>query len=313
MMSKDEMFYEKMIEFTITEEKGRIDKILTDKLETMSRSKIQGLIADGHVLVNDEVVKANYKVKVKDEIVVSIPEAESIDVVAENLPIEIIYEDQDLIVINKAQEMVVHPAPGHQSGTVVNALLYHIDDLSGINGKIRPGIVHRLDKDTSGIMVVAKNDEAHNGLSEQLEDRSMERKYWALVHGVMPHSQGTIDAPIGRDPKNRQRYAVVSGGKEARSHFKLIEKLDEYSLLEIELETGRTHQIRVHLNYIDFPVAGDELYGPKKTLEGKGQFLHARRLGFIHPRTKEKMVFEANLPDIFEEQLEFLRTRKMNQ
>lgn len=312
-MSKDEIVFEEIIELTVVEEKGRIDKFLADKLDTMSRSKIQGLIADECVLVNDEVIKANYKVKANDEIVVSIPEAEPIDVVAEDLPIEIIYEDQDLVVLNKEQGMVVHPAPGHKSGTVVNALLYHIDDLSGINGKIRPGIVHRLDKDTSGIMVVAKNDEAHVGLSEQLEDRSMERKYWALVHGVMPHSQGTIDAPIGRDPKNRQRYAVVSGGKEARSHFKLIEKLDDYSLLEVELESGRTHQIRVHLNYIEFPVAGDELYGPKKTLEGKGQFLHARRLGFIHPRTKEKMEFEAELPAVFEEQLDFLRARKMNQ
>lgn len=312
-MSKDEMVYEEIIELTVAGEKGRIDRYLTDKLDTMSRSKIQGLIADEYVLVNDQVIKANYKVKTDDQIVVFIPEAEPIDVVAEDLPIEIIYEDQDLVVINKAQGMVVHPAPGHKSGTVVNALLYHIDDLSGINGKIRPGIVHRLDKDTSGIMVVAKNDEAHIGLSEQLEDRSMERKYWALVHGVMPHSQGTIDAPIGRDPKNRQRYAVVSGGKEARSHFKLIEKLDDYSLLEVELESGRTHQIRVHLNYIEYPVAGDELYGPKKTLEGKGQFLHARALGFVHPRTQEKMYFEAELPTVFKEQLEFLRARKLNQ
>lgn len=312
-MSKDEIVYEEVIELTVLGEKGRIDKFLADKLDTMSRSKIQGLIADEFVLVNDEIIKANYKVKENDKIVLSIPEAEPIDVVAENLPIEIIYEDQDLVIINKAQGMVVHPAPGHHTGTVVNALLYHIEDLSGINGKIRPGIVHRLDKDTSGIMVVAKNDEAHVGLSEQLEDRSMERKYWALVHGVMPHSQGTIDAPIGRDPKNRQRYAVVSGGKEARSHFKLIEKLDDYSLLEVELESGRTHQIRVHLNYIEYPVAGDELYGPKKTLEGKGQFLHARGLGFVHPRTKEKMYFEAKLPAIFEEQLEFLRARKKNQ
>lgn len=312
-MSKEERNYEEIIELKVLKEKGRIDKYLVSQLEKMSRSKIQGLISDGFVLVNEETVKSNYKIKTDDKIVISIPEAEAIDVDPENLPIDIIYEDKDLVVVNKEQGMVVHPAPGHHSGTLVNALLYQIDDLSGINGKIRPGIVHRLDKDTSGIMVVAKNDEAHVYLSEQLQDRSMERKYWALVHGVMPHNQGSIDAPIGRDPKNRQRYAVVDGGKEALSHFKLLEEFDDYSLLEVELESGRTHQIRVHLNYIDYPVAGDELYGPKKTLEGAGQFLHARGLGFIHPRTKEKMYFEAEPPAVFKENLAFLRERKMNQ
>lgn len=312
-MSKEEINYEEVIEFKALQEEGRIDKYLTNELETMSRSKIQGLIEDEFVLVNGEIVKSNYKVQANDEIVLSIPEAEPIDVAPENLPIDIIYEDEDLIVINKAQGMVVHPAPGHSSGTLVNALLYHIDDLSGINGKIRPGIVHRLDKDTSGAMVVAKNDEAHVHLSKQLEDRTMEREYWALVHGLMPHSQGTIEAPIGRDPKNRQRYAVVSEGKEARSHFRTIERFEEYSLLEVALESGRTHQIRVHLNYIEFPVAGDELYGPRKTLKGKGQFLHARSLGFIHPRTEEKMKFEAELPILFEETLNYLRAHKKNQ
>ncbi len=312
-MSKEEINYEEVIELKALKEEGRIDKYLTDELETMSRSKIQGLIEDELVLVNGEIVKSNYKVQIDDEIVLSIPEAEPIDVEPENLPIEIIYEDEDLIVINKAQGMVVHPAPGHSSGTLVNALLYHVDDLSGINGKIRPGIVHRLDKDTSGAMVVAKNDEAHVHLSKQLEDRTMERGYWALVHGVMPHNQGTIEAPIGRDPKNRQRYAVVSGGKEARSHFRIIERFEEYSLLEVALESGRTHQIRVHLNYIEFPVAGDELYGPRKTLKGKGQFLHARNLGFVHPRTGEKMEFEAELPILFEETLNYLRAHKKNQ
>lgn len=312
-MSKNEKKIEETIELTVTADDGRIDKYLVEQLETMSRSKIQGLIADGYVKVNEKIIKANYKVQAADQIIVSIPEAEAIAIQPEDIPLDIIYQDQDIVVLNKAQGMVVHPALGHENGTLVNALLYHIDDLSGINGEIRPGIVHRLDKDTSGIIIVAKNDEAHVALTEQLANRTMERTYWAIVHGVMPHSQGTIDAPIGRDPRNRQRNAIVTEGKEAISHFKLLETFDEYSLLEVQLESGRTHQIRVHLNYIDFPVAGDELYGPRKTLTGKGQFLHARRLGFIHPRTGEKMVFEAELPAIFQEQLEFLRAHKMNQ
>lgn len=312
-MSKEERTIEERIELTIAVDNGRIDKYLVDEFDNMSRSKIQGLIEEGFIEVNDQEIKSNYKVQAGDQIIVSIPEAEAIDVIPEDIPLDIIYQDQDLIVLNKEQGMVVHPAPGHKSGTLVNALLYQIDDLSGINGEIRPGIVHRLDKDTSGIMVVAKNDEAHVALSEQLADRSMERTYWALVHGIMPHNQGSIDAPIGRDPRNRQRNAVVTEGKKAVSHFKLLEKFEDYSLLEVQLESGRTHQIRVHLNYIDFPVAGDELYGPRKTLEGKGQFLHARRIGFIHPRTGEKMIFEADLPKVFEEELEFLREHRENQ
>lgn len=312
-MSKEEEIIEERIELTVAVNSGRIDKYLADELDNMSRSKIQGLIEEGFIKVNDQEIKSNYKVQADDQITISIPEAEAIDIIPEDIPLDIIYQDQDLIVLNKEQGMVVHPAPGHKSGTLVNALLYQIDDLSGINGEIRPGIVHRLDKDTSGIMVVAKNDEAHVALSEQLADRSMERTYWALVHGIMPHNQGTVDAPIGRDPRNRQRNAVVTEGKEAVSHFKLLERFEEYSLLEVQLESGRTHQIRVHLNYIDFPVAGDELYGPRKTLEGKGQFLHARRIGFIHPRTGEKMIFEAELPRIFEEELEFLREHRENQ
>ena len=312
-MSKEEKSIEERIELTVRIDGGRIDKFLADKLENMSRSKIQGLIEEGFIEVNDKEIKSNYKVRADDRITISIPEAEGIDIIPENIPLDIIYQDQDLIVLNKEQGMVVHPAPGHKSGTLVNALLYQIDDLSGINGEICPGIVHRLDKDTSGIMVVAKNDESHVALSEQLANRSMERIYWALVHGIMPHNQGTIDAPIGRDPRNRQRNAVVTKGKEAISHFKLLEKFENYSLLEVQLESGRTHQIRVHLNYIDYPVAGDELYGLRKTLEGKGQFLHARRLAFIHPRTGKKMAFEAELPTIFKTKLEFLREHRENQ
>lgn len=312
-MSKNKKKYEKIIRLEVDDDKNRIDKFLAQKIEKMSRSKIQKLIEKGLVFVNEKKVKASDKVQTHDQIVVYVSEAKKVDLSPEDLPLDIIYQDKDLIVLNKAQGMVVHPSAGHEDGTLVNALLYHVDDLSGINGEIRPGIVHRIDKDTSGIMVVAKNDEAHVKLSEQLADRSMERKYWTLVHGVMPHKQGTIDAPIGRDPKKRQQNAVVTGGKSAVSYFKLLEEFEEYSLLEVELESGRTHQIRVHLKYIDYPVAGDEVYGPRKTLKGKGQFLHAHSLKFIHPRTGEEMYFEAELPKIFKKQLEHLREHKMNQ
>lgn len=291
------------IELEVSNENGRIDKFLAQKLEKMSRSKIQKLITDEAVLVNDEIIKANYKVQAGDIIVVTIPEPESVDVKAENIPLDILYEDADIVVINKAQGMVVHPAVGHREGTLVNALLYHIKDLSGINGKIRPGIVHRLDKDTSGVLVVAKNDEAHVNLSEQLQKRTMKRKYWALVHGVITHEHGTIDAPIGRDPKDRQKFTVITGGKNAISHFNVIDRFKDYTLVEVSLETGRTHQIRVHFNYINHPVAGDEVYGPQKTLQGNGQFLHAHNIELIHPRTGEIMQFEAPMPTIFEETL----------
>jgi len=301
--------YEEIITITVSTDAGRIDKYLVNELKNISRSKIQLLIDERNILVNNEPTKSNYKVQAQDQIQISIPEPEPIDVLPEDIPLEIIYEDKDIAVINKPQGMVVHPAAGHNHGTLVNALLYHIKDLSGINGKIRPGIVHRLDKDTSGILVVAKNDEAHVKLSEQLQDRSMQRKYWAIVHGVLPHNHGTIDAPIGRDPKNRQQFTVVTGGKESISHFRVLERFKDYSLLEVSLETGRTHQIRVHLKYINFPIAGDEVYGPKKTLKGNGQFLHAHTIEFIHPRTRERMHFEAEVPSAFEEALEQLRIK----
>lgn len=309
-MTKNEMNdIEERITITVEGEEGRIDKYLATELTDMSRSKIQLLIDEENILVNSKPIKSNYKLQPNDEIKISIPEPEPIDVTPEDIPLDIVYEDQDVVVVNKPQGMVVHPAAGHSHGTLVNALLYHIDDLSGINGKIRPGIVHRLDKDTSGILVVAKNDEAHVKLSEQLQDRSMTRKYWTIVHGVLPHNHGTIDAPIGRDLKNRQQFTVVTGGKEAVSHFRVLERFKNYSLLEVSLETGRTHQIRVHLKYINFPVAGDEVYGPKKTLKGNGQFLHAHTIEFIHPRTGELMHFEAPVPPIFEETLEQLRLK----
>lgn len=294
-------------EFQIEQKSGRVDKYLTTELETMSRSKVQNLIADGYVFVNGETIKANYKLEAGDKVEVFVPEPEAVDVEAEDIPLDIIYEDKDIVLINKAQGMVVHPGAGNPNGTLVNALLFHIKDLSGINGEIRPGIVHRLDKDTSGILIVAKNDEAHVNLSEQLQNRTVKRKYWALVHGVLPHEHGTINAPIGRDPKDRQKFTVIKGGKEAISHFRVLERIQKFSLMEVSLETGRTHQIRVHLNYIDHPVAGDKIYGPKKSLEGNGQFLHARMLEFTHPRTGETMSFEAELPAIFEETLDRLR------
>ena len=306
-MTKNNENIEEIITLTVPVDAGRIDKYLANELENMSRSKIQLLIDEQNILVNDEPIKSNYKVQSQDEIQISIPEPEPIDVIPEDIPLEIIYQDEDIAVINKPQGMVVHPAAGHNHGTLVNALLHHIKDLSGINGKIRPGIVHRLDKDTSGILVIAKNDEAHVKLSEQLQDRSMQRKYWAIVHGVLPHNHGTIDAPIGRDPKNRQQFTVVTGGKESISHFRVLERFKDYSLLEVSLETGRTHQIRVHLKYINFPIAGDEVYGPKKTLKGNGQFLHAHTVEFTHPRAGNLMHFEAEVPSTFEGALEELR------
>lgn len=297
--------------FKVEEQKSiRIDKYLTKQLEDFSRSKVQQLISEGLVFVNDERIKANYKVENGDVITVTIPEPEEIDIKSENIPLEILYEDEDIVVINKPQGMVVHPGAGNPDGTLVNALLYHIDDLSGINGEIRPGIVHRLDKDTSGVLVVAKNDTAHVHLSEQLQNRTVKRTYWAIVHGQIPHEHGTIDAPIGRDPHDRQKFTVIKDGKEAITHFKVLEHFNHYTWVEVSLETGRTHQIRVHFNYINHPVAGDTTYGPRKTLKGKGQFLHARALEFIHPRTKETMYFEAELPEIFEKNLEILRIPK---
>lgn len=297
--------------FKVEEQKSiRIDKYLTKHLEDFSRSKVQQLISEGLVFVDDERIKANYKVENGDVITVTIPEPEEIDIKSENIPLEILYEDEDIVVINKPQGMVVHPGAGNPDGTLVNALLYHIDDLSGINGEIRPGIVHRLDKDTSGVLVVAKNDTAHVHLSEQLQNRTVKRTYWAIVHGQIPHEHGTIDAPIGRDPHDRQKFTVIKDGKEAITHFKVLEHFNHYTWVEVSLETGRTHQIRVHFNYINHPVAGDTTYGPRKTLKGKGQFLHARALEFIHPRTKETMYFEAELPEIFEKNLEILRIPK---
>ncbi|OJG74308.1 RluA family pseudouridine synthase [Enterococcus quebecensis] len=276
-------------------------------LKDHSRSQIQQWLKDQNVTVNGEVTRSNYKVKENDEISINVPEPEELDVQAENIPIEIVYEDDDVLVINKPQGMVVHPSAGHQDGTLVNALLYHIKDLSSINGIIRPGIVHRIDKDTSGLLMVAKNDKAHIALAEQLKDKTSLRKYIALVHGEISHDKGEINAPIGRSKNDRKMQAVIEGGKPAVTHFEVLERFDDFTLVQLQLETGRTHQIRVHMKYIGFPVAGDPLYGPRKTLKGKGQFLHAEMLGFKHPTTGQMMVFEAPLPDLFEKTLDQLR------
>ncbi|WP_207694946.1 RluA family pseudouridine synthase [Enterococcus sp. DIV0212c] len=295
------------INVKIKQEKGRIDKVLSDLLKDHSRSQIQQWLKDENVTVNGEVTRSNYKVKENDEINITIPEPEELDVQAENIPIEIVYEDDDVLVINKPQGMVVHPSAGHKNGTLVNALLYHIKDLSSINGIIRPGIVHRIDKDTSGLLMVAKNDKAHVALAEQLKDKTSLRKYVALVHGEISHDKGEINAPIGRSKNDRKMQAVIEGGKSAVTHFEVLERFNDFTLVQLQLETGRTHQIRVHMKYIGFPVAGDPLYGPRKTLKGKGQFLHAEMLGFKHPTTGQMMVFEAPLPDLFEKTLDQLR------
>lgn len=291
------------LKISITEEKGRIDKVLAEKLANYSRSQIQLWLKEACVKIDGVVVKANYKVQKGDRITIQIPEPETLDLIAENLPLEIVYEDADVAVINKPQGMVVHPSAGHPNGTLVNALLYHLNSLSSINGVIRPGIVHRIDKDTSGLLMVAKNDQAHEDLAKQLKDKTLLRKYVALVHGVIPHDKGVIRAPIGRSTVDRKMQAVVDNGKDAVTHFQVLERYEDYTLVELQLETGRTHQIRVHMQYIGYPLVGDPVYGLKRTIKGNGQFLHAKLLGFTHPSTAEKMVFEAPLPEIFKKTL----------
>lgn len=298
-----------VVTFTIEVENAgeRIDKALSTIQSEWSRSQIANWISEGIVKVNGEEVKAKYKVKEGDTIEIDVPEPEELEIVPEDLNLEIVYEDEDVLVVNKPKGMVVHPAPGHTAGTLVNGLMYHCKDLSGINGVLRPGIVHRIDKDTSGLLMVAKNDNAHHSLVEQLVNKTVTRKYTALVHGHIAHDKGTIDAPIGRDPKDRQKQAVVDNGKHAVTHFNVLERFGNYTLVECRLETGRTHQIRVHMNYIGYPLVGDPKYGPKKTIDFGGQVLHAGVLGFVHPTTGEYLEFEAPLPDDFVSLLEQLR------
>ncbi|MBF1697514.1 MAG: RluA family pseudouridine synthase [Streptococcus cristatus] len=284
----------------------RLDKAVAE-LTDLSRSLANEQIKDGQILVNGQAKKAKYSVKEGDVISYELPEPEVVEYVPEDIPLEIVYQDEDVAVVNKPQGMVVHPSAGHTSGTLVNALMYHIKDLSGINGVLRPGIVHRIDKDTSGLLMIAKNDQAHVSLADELKDKKSLRKYWAIVHGNLPNDRGVIEAPIGRSEKDRKKQAVTVKGKPALTRFQVLERFGDYSLVELQLETGRTHQIRVHMAYIGHPVAGDEVYGPRKTLKGHGQFLHARTLGFTHPRTGEVLEFTAEAPAIFQETLAKLR------
>ncbi|UOQ47940.1 RluA family pseudouridine synthase [Gracilibacillus caseinilyticus] len=291
------------------EEAGtRIDKLLVDVTEDFSRSQIKMWFEKDLVSVNDKVVKQNYKCQNGDTIEWMVPVAKPLDVEPKNIPIDIVYEDQDILVINKQSGMVVHPAAGHFEDTLVNALLYHCDDMSGINGVKRPGIVHRIDKDTSGLLVVAKHDKAHERLAKQLKEKTMKRSYKAIVHGDIPHDYGTIDAPVGRSEKNRQLMAVTEKGKPAVTHFEVIERLHgKFTFVKCMLETGRTHQIRVHMKYIGYPLVGDPKYGQRKTIDVEGQALHAYQLKFVHPVTDEQMEFEAPLPTKFEQVLENIR------
>ncbi|CAD2077014.1 RluA family pseudouridine synthase [Phocicoccus pinnipedialis] len=285
----------------------RLDQYLVQIIEDTSRTDVQNRIKEGLITVNGNIVKPNYKIRADD--IIESEERELIDseIKPENLNLDIIYEDDDVAVVYKPKGMVVHPAAGHNSGTFVNGLMYQLETLSGINGELRPGIVHRIDKDTSGLLMVAKNDVAHRDLSEQLQNKTVDRKYVALVHGIIPHNKGTIDAPIGRNPKERQEMAVVDNGKDAITHFNVIERFDDYTLVECILETGRTHQIRVHMNYIGYPIVGDPKYGQKTTFKTNGQLLHAGTVGFIHPTTKEHLVFKSDLPVEFTEVLNELR------
>ncbi|MBO1578767.1 RluA family pseudouridine synthase [Bacillus sp. XF8] len=298
-----------VVQVTVAEEQKneRIDKFVAGVNNEWSRTQVQQWIKDGVVTVNGNTIKGNYKVKANDEIAVAIPEPEELDILPEDMNLEIYYEDADVLVVNKPRGMVVHPAPGHTSGTLVNGLMHHCKDLSGINGVMRPGIVHRIDKDTSGLLMVAKNDMAHESLVNQLVAKTVTRRYKAIVHGVIPHDKGTIDAPIARDKKDRQSMTVDENGKHAVTHFQVLERFKDFTLVECRLETGRTHQIRVHMKYIGYPLAGDPKYGPKKTLDINGQALHAGILGFDHPRTGEYIEFEAPVPAVFEEVLNVLR------
>ncbi|CAM3697583.1 RluA family pseudouridine synthase [Mesobacillus zeae] len=285
----------------------RIDKVVSSRNEEWSRSQVQHWIKDGHILVNGKPVKSNYKCSKNDVIEIKEPEPEELNILPEDMDLQYYYEDSDVLVVNKPKGMVVHPAPGHTAGTLVNGLMAHCTDLSGINGVLRPGIVHRIDKDTSGLLMVAKNDMAHESLVNQLVNKTVTRRYKAIVHGVIPHDHGTIEAPLGRDTKDRQSMAVVDNGKHAVTHFNVIERFNDFTFVECVLETGRTHQIRVHMKYIGYPLAGDPKYGPKKTPDLGGQALHAGVLGFSHPRTEQYLEFEAPLPADFERFLESLR------
>lgn len=289
----------------------RVDKYIYDSLDVVtSRTQIQGWIKDGCVTVNGVPVKSNHKVSEGERITVRIPAPVEAEIEPEPMELDVVYEDGDIIVVNKTRGLVVHPAAGHYSGTLVNGLLFHCKDLSGINGELRPGIVHRIDKDTSGLIMAAKNDNAHRKLADQLKEHSVTRKYIAVVHGVMQHERGTVDAPIGRDPHDRKLYTVTEkNSKHAVTHFTVLERLKDFTVLELKLETGRTHQIRVHMKYIGFPLVGDPAYGKSRDKEMKGQALHAAVLGFKHPVTEEYLEFSRPIPGDMQELLERFRKK----
>lgn len=298
--------------FTVENQEGeRIDRYLSEEMEDRSRSYIQKLIKDQYVIVNQKPVKANYRLSLGDMVEITLPEAKEPDIIPENIPLDILYEDQDIIIVNKPKQMVVHPAPGHYSGTLVNALMYHCgQELSGINGTMRPGIVHRIDMDTTGSLIVCKNDMAHQSLSDQLKVHSIKRVYVAIVHGNIKEDNGTVNAPIGRHPTERKKMSIhTKNGRNAITHYKVLERFGEYTYIQCELETGRTHQIRVHMASIGHPLVGDQVYGPRKCPFPKlqGQTLHAKTLGIIHPRTGEYLEINAPLPDYFIELLDRLR------
>ena len=288
--------------FVVTEEQvgSRIDVLVSTYMTNISRTRAAELVRNGLVLINGAVKKAKYKPQVGDEIEISVPEVAALEIISEDLNLDIIYEDSSIAIVNKPSGMVVHPSLGHSNGTLVNGLMHAIKDLSGINGERRPGIVHRIDKDTSGILMVAKNDKAHESIVTQFKEKTVKREYVALVHGVIDHDLGKVDAPIGRDPKDRIRYDVVLGGKESVTHFEVLQRFTQYTLVKCRLETGRTHQIRVHMRYIGHPLVGDSLYGPRKTqVSNFGQFLHAKSIGFDHPETDVFLEFEAEMPEEF--------------
>ena len=296
-----------VMEITPEMEGERIDKCISNYLESLSRSYIQKIIKDGKAYVNDAVVKANYKVKVDDKVQFEIPDCEEPDIPPQDIPLDILYEDKDILIVNKPKDMVVHPAPGHYEGTLVNAIMFHCkDELSGINGVLRPGIVHRIDKDTTGSIIICKNDEAHRKIAQQLKEHSITRKYRAIVYGRIMEEEGTVNAPIGRHPTDRKKMAInEKNGKPAVTHYKVLERFDKYTYIECQLETGRTHQIRVHMTSIGHPLLGDTLYHSDDKISSCASFsraaLHAWKVSFQHPFRDEMLLLEAPLPFDFRE------------
>ncbi len=289
-----------MQEIKITEDISlRIDTYLSEQL-SMSRTKVGKMLKEGNILVNEKMVKPSYLLVAGDVVTVEDYQEEEMSADPEKMDLDIVYEDEDVMVVNKANGVVVHPAVGNNHGTLVNGLLYHSKQLSTVNGEFRPGIVHRIDAYTTGLLMIAKNDEAHVALAEQLANKTTTRKYWAIVWGVIPHDTGTIDAPIGRDPTDRKKMAVTAtNSKDAITHFRVLKRYKSATLIECVLETGRTHQIRVHMNYIGYPIVNDPVYGKRKLIDDSGQCLHAKTLGFVHPRTGKYMEFDSELPECF--------------